>query len=346
MWSRVRPWVPFVIVAALLYFLVATVNPAALIGSVKAFNWLYLLPLAGSYLLYLALRAGRWHLLMQPLKAPNSWTDSLLLFAAAQSAVMIPAGQFLLPVLQKSQHGTLIRRSAATVLVQEIVFGILVLPAALPGILGYQVGGWLLLGAFVISVGAGSIILHEGLSNVGLFFIDLVPFLRRHVRGLRDLRHHCVMVVNTPEALLGSVLDLAAIGAAGTGLYIALEGLGQAHVGWVGAIGTYAFGNAVATLSALPGGLGANEDASTAVLGHMGLAAGPAAAATLIFRAFTLLLGTLLGWGVLLLCRRRFKMHSGLANLLVASSKAGHEAETGSEPTSPSADPATKALRG
>src|SRR5487761_1451781 len=82
-WSRVRPWAPFVIVAALLYFLVITVNPAALIGSVKAFNWLYLLPLTGSYLLYLALRAGRWHLLMQPLKAPNSWTDSLLLFAAA-----------------------------------------------------------------------------------------------------------------------------------------------------------------------------------------------------------------------------------------------------------------------
>jgi uncharacterized membrane protein YbhN (UPF0104 family) len=91
-------------------------------------------------------------------------------------------------------------------------------------------------------------------------------------------------------------------------------------------MGTYAFGNAVATLSALPGGLGANEDASTAVLGHLGLAAGPAAAATLIFRAITLLLGTFLGWGVLLLCRRRFNMHDGIKRMFALMAEAGKHA--------------------
>jgi uncharacterized membrane protein YbhN (UPF0104 family) len=327
-WPKVRPWLPFVIVAGLLYFLVTAVDPVDLVRSAKSFNLVYLMPLAACYLLYLTFRSARWHLLMKPLKAPNSWADSLLLFAAAQSAVMIPAGQFLLPVLQKSQHGTLIRRSAATVLVQEIVFGILVLPAALPSILGYHVGGWILLAAAVISVGAGALVLHEGVANICLFVIHHLPFVKRHGANLRELRDHIVMVVNTREAILGSLFDLAAIAAAGTGFYIALVGLGQAHVGWVGAMGTYAFGNAVATLSALPGGLGANEDASTAVLGHLGLAAGPAAAATLIFRAVTLLLGTLLGWVVLLLCRRRFKMHTSLGELLAAAAKGGQEAHS------------------
>lgn len=315
-WPKLRPWTPFVLAAALLYFLVSAVDLRALLTSVRNFNLVFIAPLIGSYLLYLGFRSARWHLLMRPLKEPNSWADSLLLFSAAQAAVLIPAGQFLLPVLQKSQHGTLIRRSAATVLVQEILFGILVLPAALPGILGYHVGGWILLAAAVISIGAGALVLHEGIASICLFVVGHLPFLKHHTPNLRDLRDHIVFVVNTPEALLGSVLDLAAIAAAGTGFYIALVGLGQAHVGWVGAIGTYAFGNAVATLSALPGGLGANEDASTAVLGHLGLAAGPAAAATLIFRAITLLLGTLLGWGVLLLCRRRFNMHTGVRRML------------------------------
>jgi uncharacterized membrane protein YbhN (UPF0104 family) len=307
-----------VVVAALMYFLVAAVNPASVISSIRNFNLVYLLPLAGSYLLYLGLRSARWHLLMRPLNAPNSLKDSLLLFAAAQSAVLLPAGQFLLPVLQKSQHGTLIRRSAAAVLVQEILFGILVLPAAAPGIVGYRVGTWLLVAAFVVSVGAGAIILHDGVVKFGLLLLDLLPFARRHSHSLLDLRNHIVEVARTREAMLGSALDLAAIAAGGTGFYIALVGLGQGHIGWVGAIGTYAFGNAVATLSALPGGLGANEDASTAVLSNMGLAAGPAAAAVFIFRAVTLLFGTLLGWAILLAFRRRFNVNGGLGDMLSA----------------------------
>lgn len=327
-WPRLRPWLPFGVAAGLIYFLVTAVNPESLADAIRSFNPIYLLPLAGSYLIYLALRSARWHLLMKPIQAPNSWTDSLLLFAAAQSAVMVPAGQFLLPVLQKSQHGTLIRRSAATVLVQELLFGILVLPAALPGILGYHVGGWILLAAGIISVGAGALVLHEGIANIGLFVVHNIPFVKHHGQSLRDLRNHIVFVVNTREAILGSIFDLAAIAAAGTGFYIALVGLGHAHIGWVGAMGTYAFGNAVATLSALPGGLGANEDASVGMLGHLGLAAGPAAAATLIFRAVTLLLGTLLGWVVLLLCRRRFNVQVGLSQLLAAAAKGSQEAHT------------------
>src|SRR5581483_8291930 len=302
-------------------FLVKAVQPSRLIEASRHFKWAYLAPLAITYLLYLGLRAMRWHLLIRTVNAPNSWTDSLLLFSAAQAAVMVPAGQFLLPVLQKSQHGTLIRRSAATVLVQEILFGILILPAAVPGVFPhYQVGGWLLLGAFIVSVGGGALILHEGVSNICFWLMHRVPFARKHTDHLRDLRQHVVDVIGTREAVLGSSLDIAAIAVAGTGFYIALVGLGQAHIGWVGAIATYAFGNAVATLSALPGGLGANEDASTAMLGHLGLAAGPAAAATIIFRALTLVLGTSVGIGVLLLCRRRFKMQTSLATVLASRS--------------------------
>src|SRR5579884_961915 len=270
-WPKLRHWLPFVVAAGLLYFMVAAVNPASLAQAVRGFNSVYIIPLAGSYLIYLALRSARWHLLMKPLQAPNSWMDSLLLFAAAQSAVMVPAGQFLLPVLQKSQHGTLIRHSAATVLVQELLFGILVLPAALPGVPGYQLGGWLLLAAFLISTAAGAMMMHNPTAALGLRLIARIGFLRRHVPGLEDLRQTVVHVASTPDAIFGSVLDMAAIAISGTGLYVVLAGMNAQSPGWIGAVGTYSFGNAVATLSSLPGGLGANEDVSTAVLSHMGL---------------------------------------------------------------------------
>lgn len=344
-WKKVRPWLPFALVALLLYLLVKTVEPAQLVGAAKQFNGLYLLPLAASYVLYLGLRSARWHLLIRTVRAPNSLLDSVLLFAAAQAAVLIPAGQFLLPVLQKSQHGTLIRRSAATVLVQELLFGLLVLPAALPGVPGYRLGGWLLLAAFLVSIGAGVVMIHQGTAEIGIVVLTRIPLLRRHIPTFRDLRDSVVLVVNTPEAVVGSVLDLAAIAAAGTGLYIVLAGLGQGQVGWTGAVGTYAFGNAVATLSSLPGGLGANEDVSTAVLSHMGLAAGPAAVAVIIFRAVSLLLGTAIGWAALLIFRRRFKVSPTVDGMVKAVTRGEHEAEAGIEPGSPKRDPAILPIR-
>ncbi|MGH2468911.1 MAG: lysylphosphatidylglycerol synthase domain-containing protein, partial [Chloroflexota bacterium] len=154
---------------------------------------------------------------------------------------------------------------------------------------------------------AVTLVLNDGLANAGIFCANLVPALRGHVRSFRDLRHHIVRLVTTPEALLGSLLDLAAIAAGGTGLFIVLAGLGLAHTGWIVAIASYALGTAAATLSALPGGLGANEDIGTAVLSHMGVAAGPAAAGMLIFRAVTLIGGTLVGLAVLLLLKRHLR---------------------------------------
>lgn len=344
-WHKVRPWLPFVLVAALFYFLLKAVEPGKLVAATRQFAWIYLAPLIASYVLYLGLRAMRWHLLIRTVQAPNSVPDSLLLFCAAQAAVLIPAGQFLLPVLQKSQHGTLIRRSAATVLVQELVFGILVLPAALPGVPGYRLGGWLLLAAFVISVAAGALMMHDGSAALGLRLIGRVRYLDKHLAGFRDLRGNVVQVANTRHAILGSVLDMAAIAASGSGLYVVLVGLNVSGPGWIGAVGTYAFGNAIATLSSLPGGLGANEDVSTAVLSNMGVDPGIGAAAVLIFRAVTLLLGTGLGWTALLWCRRRFKVTPSVAGLVNAVRRSEDEVSTASEPRQPSRDPAVKSLK-
>src|SRR5579885_184001 len=317
LWKRIRPWIPWLIVVALLYLLIKAVNPSALWAAAGHIQWAYCLPLAGAFFLYLALRAFRWHLLMKPLRAPNSVLDSLLLFTGAQAATLVPAGQFLLPVLQKSQHGTLIRRSAATVLVQELVFGLLLIPAALPGLPFYEQAGWFLLASFLLSFVAGVALLREQVASVGLRLMRKIPLVRRFVPELSELRAHVVVVARTSRAVWGSALELASIAAMGTALYIALLALGVS-VGWVGALATYAFGASVGMISSLPGGLGANEDVSVFLLTRMGLAAGPAGVATLLFRAETLLLGTLAGWGVLLIFRRRLRIHPSLRGLLEA----------------------------
>ncbi len=343
-WKVARPWLPWALVVLLLYLLVKTVQPAHLWASAGKIQWFYCLPLAGAFLLAVLLRAVRWHLLMRPLRVPNSLLDSILLFTGAQAAVLVPGGQFLLPVLQKSQHGTLIRHSAATVLVQELVFALLLIPAALPDLPFYQHAGWFLLAAFLVSFLAGMALLEERVARFGMTLMHNIPFLRKFVPEFEVLRTHVALVARTREAILGSALDLASIAASGTAFYIALVAVG-APIGWVGALATFAFAASVGGITALPGGLGANEDISVLLLVRLGMIAGLAGVATLLFRAETLLLGTLVGWGVLIFFRRRFRINPSLKGLVEAVKRGEEEAVSRQEPPIPAEGPLDRPAR-
>lgn len=139
-------------------------------------------------------------------------------------------------------------------------------------------------------------LLEERVARFGMKLMHNMPILRRFVPEFEVLRTHVALVARTREAILGSALDLASIAASGTAFYIALAAVGS-PVGWVGALATFAA--SVGGITALPGGLGANEGTSVLLLVRLGMIAGLAGVATLLFRAETLLLGTLVGWGVL-----------------------------------------------
>lgn len=315
LWKRARPWLPWVAVLVLLALLIQAVNPATLIVAVRHANLALMLPVAGCVLAGLLLRGIRWHLLLKAIAAPNSVLDSIILFTAAQAALLIPGGQFLLPVLQRSQYGTLIRRSAPTILVQELVYGILVLPAALPGVPPYHPAGWLLLIAFVFNVGTGLFLSQERAVRLLVDLAARIPFVRNHVRHLPELQEHFTAVASSKAALYGTIFDMGAIAIAGLGFFLSLRAVHSTHATWIDSIAIYALGSSVGTISALPGGLGANEDVSTLVLGHMGVPPGPAAAATLLFRVVNLLLGTAVGWLVLILASKRLHIHPSLDGL-------------------------------
>ncbi len=310
-WKRLSPWLPWIGVLALLALLIQAVHPAALGAALRHADLWLLLPVLGCGLVGLALRGIRWHLLLQTIAAPNTLWDSILLFTAAQAAVLVPGGQFLLPVLQRSEHGTLVRRSVPTILVQELIFGLLVLPP-------YHPAGWLLLLAFIFNAGTGVFLLQRRVLRWALRLVARIPFLRDHVHNMAELQEYFVTVAGSRTALWGSAFDMGAIGVAGLGFYLALRAVGVDNATWIDSVAVYALGSSVGTLSMLPGGLGANEDISTLVLGRLGVAAGPAAAATLLFRVVNLLMGTAVGWAVLLLCRERLKIHPSLEGLAKA----------------------------
>lgn len=317
-WGMIGGWLPWVVILFLLALLVRAVHPAALIQALRGARPSLLVLVLAFGLLGLLFRAIRWHLLLGSIEAPNTVLDSVLLFTASQGLSLVPAGQFMLPVLQRSQHGTLIRRSAATILVQELISGLLVLPAALPSLGGYHAAGWVLLAALVFSGGTGAVFLHGDLSRFGLSVVARIPYLREHLPMITELRDHVVIVASSGAAIWGSFLDMAAIGCAGAGFYCALLSVGVTNLTWISGVAVYALGSAAGTISTLPGGIGANEDISTLALVRMGLEGGHAGAATLLFRAINLAMGTALGWIVLLLAARRFGIRPSFDGLLDA----------------------------
>ena len=315
LWKRIAPWLPWAGVLVLLALLIHSVHPAALGAALRHANLWLLLPVVGCVLAAMVLRGIRWHLLLRPIAAPNTLWDSIILFTAAQAALLIPGGQFLLPVLQRSQHGTLVRRSAPTILVQELVYGLLVLPAALPGVPPYHPAGWMLLVAFLFNAGTGIFLLQSRVLRWALGLVGRIPFLSGRVRDVGELQEHFAVVASSKAALWGTIFDMGAIGLAGLGLFLALRAVGAMQITWVESTAVYALGSSVGTLSALPGGVGANEAVSTLVLSHLGSSASAAAAATLLFRVTSLLVGTAVGWSVLLLAHERLKVHPSIAGL-------------------------------
>jgi uncharacterized membrane protein YbhN (UPF0104 family) len=178
--------------------------------------------------------------------------------------------------------------------------------------------------ALIFSGGTAAAFLHGDLSRFGLSLAARIPVLRHHVPKFAEVQRHFVLVASSKAAIWGSVFDMLAIGAAGTGFYIALFAVGVTQLTWPDALAVYALGSAVGTISALPGGVGANEDISTLVLTKMGLVAGPAAAATLLFRVVNLLMGVTLGWAVLYFASRRFQVHPSFHGLIRACRGAEH----------------------
>ncbi|HEY8745676.1 MAG TPA: lysylphosphatidylglycerol synthase transmembrane domain-containing protein [Chloroflexota bacterium] len=318
LWTLLRPVLPWLGMVLLLALLVQAVNPANLLAALRHANLWLILPILGCGLVGLILRSIRWHLLLQSIDAPNSLLDSIILFSAAQAALLVPGGQFLLPVLQRSQYGTLIRRSAPTILVQELVYGLLVLPAALPGVPPYHPAGWLLLVAFIFNAGTAVALLQGGVLRRVVAIARHIPFIREHVGNLTEMQSHVVTVARSSWAVYGTLFDMAAIAIAGLGLLLALQAVGAFQIDWLESMAVYALGSAVGTLSALPGGIGATEDISTLVLHRMSVDSGAAAAGILLFRVVNLLMGTGVGWLVLTLARSRLRVHPTFAGIAKA----------------------------
>jgi uncharacterized membrane protein YbhN (UPF0104 family) len=283
-----RHWL-VVVGGASLVGVVVAVDPSKLgssLESVEIVPLAFMFPVAVSE--YAAQGLG-WYVLLRWLGVPITRLQAIEVEIAGQALIFLPAGDLgRVPLVREavpvaSDAGGI----AATIVVQEVVFMVILGLAAIPAAVHHPE----LIGAAVSLVGflgvtVGVLLWRRAFERV-LRELDRVPVIRRHDPAIRGLRAG-VLHLARPAPLLGSVGWNGLAAALGFVLFeLALRGVGITDVSPADVALVYAVGHLLAAASMLPGGLGSYEAIVTGFLVLEGVPAYSGAAAALLYRGIT-----------------------------------------------------------
>lgn len=122
-------WLGLAVSAFFLWLVLRDLNLGAFTSELRAANYWWLLPGIGIYFLAVAARAWRWHYLLRPLKAIPSRKMFPIVAIGYMGNNIYPAraGEVLRAVVLKRKEGVAISASLATIIVERIFDGVVML---------------------------------------------------------------------------------------------------------------------------------------------------------------------------------------------------------------------------
>ncbi len=311
--NRSRPWIAriFLVVAATAVIYVAG---AAVIGwghlrdHLSRFPLGLFLPLAGLSLANYLLRWLRWELYLRRLAVDIPRRASAILYFASFLMVITPGkiGEVFKAALLRERFAVPLARGVPIVLSERIYdfLGVLLLAAA-----GLATWHGPLAGARGGLAAAACVPALLGLFHIRpvrerlLARLAASPRLSRYKDGLEGAASGLGTLLGPRVAAWSIVLSTAAWACEALGMWLVCRGLGLG-VALGPACFIYATATLLGSLSFLPGGIGGTEAAIVWLLGNVGVAGAPAAAAALIIRIVTLWLAVVVGLAFWLPSRR------------------------------------------
>jgi glycosyltransferase 2 family protein len=127
--KRWQFWLGIAISAIFLYIVLRDLDLSSFWSEVKQANYWWLIPGVGVYFLAVWARAWRWHYLLRPLKAiPTSKMFPIVAIGYMGNNVYpARAGEVLRAVVLKRKEGVAISASLATIIVERIFDGVVML---------------------------------------------------------------------------------------------------------------------------------------------------------------------------------------------------------------------------
>ena len=300
-------WAGLLISAVFLFFAFRGLQFDTLWKTIQSASFWWLIPAILVYFIAVWTRTWRWHFLLLPIKAIPSKNIFPILTIGYMGNNIFPAraGELIRSILLKRRYGISISASLATILVERIFDGIVVL-----GFVILNLGSIISLGEYQLIVFLGSAIFIGAL--LILFLIALFPskayqllinltnlfiprrwregiagFLDRFIEGLSSLR--------SPKVLLMALVSSVLIWTIESAVYWLVMLAFPFEVSFLNLIFMNGVVNLATTLPSAPGYIGTFDAPGIALLQTLGIKGSTAAGYTLVLHAVLWLPITILG---------------------------------------------------
>lgn len=306
--ERLRGLIPYIVGIGVILALVLAVNPQNFAEAARRFDPAYAPIVAGLSFGYYLLQGLRWQPLLRAVGARLRLRDTVILNFAGQAAGLLPGGELARAVLVSEVAEVEVAAPIAAITVQELIYTVLLIAAAVPGALHHT------LAAIGVSVALAGILVVTAILTVEPLFqkvdalVQRVPLARNYEPDLIELQQDTVSLLRRWDTLCWS--SLSAVQAVGTitMFWLVIQAIDPGRVSWPNAAFAYAVASIAGVLSLGPGGLGGFEAAGVGMLIVVGVPFQIAVAATVLQRAADKGLATVYGTAAYAYARRHYRL--------------------------------------
>ena len=314
-----RRSLPIAIGVAALLALVLGIDPKDFATAVSHFQVTLLPAIVAVSMGYYLLQGVRWHQLLRVIGVPLRLGQTVLINFAGQATAVLPLGELTRAVLVTEATGTPFGAVVATVTVQELIYTMVLIVFAIPGLLAVPHALPGVVAALVLTA-----LIFAALSWCPMYrwlraAVSHTPGVRRFLCEVDELHNDMVLLTRNRDTLSGAWISAVQAAFIITALWLVAQSLAPGVLSWKSAALVFAVSNVAGALSLIPGGIGAYEASVVGLLVGLGLNPGTAAAVALLQRLTDKGLATAIGFAGYGLTRRRLGI-SGLGTLPVRQS--------------------------
>jgi len=316
-----RSVIPPLIGVAAIAALILAVDPAAFGRAIEHLQFALLPAIVVVSLSYYVVQGIRWYFLLVEVDIRVPLKDVVLITLAGQATSLLPLGELTRAVFITQVSGAEFGAAVATETVQELMYTLLLILFAIPGLVAVPNA----LGA-VVAIVVFIVAIFVAMSWCRVYrhlrwLVARTPLLRRLLHQVDELHNDLVLLSRRPATFYWSWLSALQAAAMITALWLVVEAVAPGQLSWQGAALVFAVSNVAGLLSLIPGGVGAYEGSVIGLLVGFGINPGVAAAIAVVQRLADKGLATLIGFISYAVAKRRLHL-SGLGTIAVQPSAA------------------------
>jgi glycosyltransferase 2 family protein len=305
--KRVRALVPFAVGVAAIVALVVLVNPRQMGTDAQRFSLIAVPFVIALSLSYYVLQGVRWHFLLRAVGVRIRLGDSVLLNVAGQAAGLLPLGELTRAVLVTEVSGAEFGAVVATITVQELIYTLLIIAAAVPGAFEHRAWAGAVLVALLFTASVFVILTVDRVFRVVRGLVRRVPVLRRLSDDIDELHRETVVLLRRADTYTWSVLSIFGVLIAVTLFWLVVHSIAPGLLSWPEAAFVYAVSHVAGAVSFIPGGLGAYEASIAGLVAASGTTLQVGATIAVLHRGADKGIATVAGMIAYLVARRRYR---------------------------------------